>query len=174
MIFCYYMCYYVIIPGIIGEAEKSGKSYAVFAIRITKKFNYDEEMWDVYRRYSDFHDLQMIMSEKVTFFFLFDVVFVLFSTFFQTPPTLLGWFVHTHTQWPTWNRDERWDFALLQVLHELWDFVSLFQNSSLSPFYQVMRVYVRKFKVNPLHDCITIVLGKELFMGGIRALRSHF
>ena len=81
MIFCYYMCYYVIIPGIIGEAEKSGKSYAVFAIRITKKFDYDEEMWDVYRRYSDFHDLQMIMSEKVTFIFLFDVLCLFFSTF---------------------------------------------------------------------------------------------
>ena len=55
---------------------------------------------------------------------------------------------------------------MLQILHELWDFVSLFQSSSLSPFYQVIRVYVRKFKVNPLHDCIAIVLGKELFMGG--------
>ena len=29
-----------------------------------------------------------------------------------------------------------------------------------------MRVYMRTFKVNPLHDCITIVLGKELLMGG--------
>ena len=29
-----------------------------------------------------------------------------------------------------------------------------------------MHVYVRKVKVNPLPDCITIVLGKELFMGG--------
>ena len=28
-----------------------------------------------------------------------------------------------------------------------------------------MRVYVRKFKVNPFHDCIATVLGKELFMG---------
>ena len=27
--------------------------------------------------------------------------------------------------------------AMLQVLHELWDFVSLFQNSSLSTFHQV-------------------------------------
>jgi len=31
----------------------------------------------------------------------------------------------------------------------------------------VMRVYVRIFKVNPLHDCITIVLGKELFMRAV-------
>jgi len=31
-----------------------------------------------------------------------------------------------------------------------------------------MRVYVRKFKVNPLHDCITIALGIELFMVGLQ------
>ena len=55
---------------------------------------------------------------------------------------------------------------MLQILHELWDFVSLFQNSSLSTSHQVMRVSVNTIKVNPLHDCITIVLGKELFMGG--------
>ena len=29
-------------------------------------------------------------------------------------------FVNTNTQWPTWHEDE---FAMLQVLHELWDFV---------------------------------------------------
>ena len=29
-------------------------------------------------------------------------------------------------------------------------------------------------KVNPLHDYITIVLGKELIMGDIRVLRTHF
>mgnify|MGYP006890312491 FL=1 len=62
---------------------------------------------------------------------------------------------------------------MLQVLHELWDFVSVFKNSSLSTFHQVMRVYVRKFQVNPLHDCITIVLGKELFMEGIQVLQTH-
>ena len=58
-------------------------------------------------------------------------------------------FVHTHTQWPTWHEDDR---------KELWDLVSLFKNSSLSTFHQVMRVYVRTFEVNPLHDCITVVL----------------
>jgi len=62
---------------------------------------------------------------------------------------------------------------MLQVLHELWDFVSLFQNSSLSTFHQMMCVYVNKIKVNPLQDCITIVLGKELFMGDIGVLRTH-
>ena len=38
-----------------------------------------------------------------------------------------------------------------------------FISKSLSTFHQLMRIYVRKF--NPLHDCITIVLGKKLFMG---------
>lgn len=53
-----------VFSGIIDE-EKAGKSYAVFAIRVTKVDSDNEEMWDVYRRYSDFHDLQMIMMEKV-------------------------------------------------------------------------------------------------------------
>ena len=49
---------------------------------------------------------------------------------------------------------------MLQVVYDLWDFVSLFQKSSLSTFHQVMRVHVRNVKVNPLHDCITILVGK--------------
>ena len=56
--------------GIVRESEKSGKSYAVFSIRVTKLTFDDEEIWDVYRRFSDFHDLQMIMSEKVSFMFI--------------------------------------------------------------------------------------------------------
>ena len=60
---------------------------------------------------------------------------------------------------------------MLQVWHELWDFVSLFQNSSLSTFHQVMCVFVRK--VNPLHNCITIVLGKDLCMEGWVASLSY-
>ncbi|XP_060579066.1 sorting nexin-13-like isoform X2 [Ruditapes philippinarum] len=54
--------------GIVRESEKSGKSYAVFSIRVTKILCDDEEIWDVYRRFSDFHDLQMIMSEKLPHF----------------------------------------------------------------------------------------------------------
>ena len=74
-------------------------------------------------------------------------------------------------------------FAMLQVWHMLWDFVSLFQNTSLSTFHQVIRVSVNTIKVNPLHDCITIVLGKELFMGSyghisifllLQSWRTHF
>ncbi|XP_052248874.1 sorting nexin-13-like [Dreissena polymorpha] len=54
--------------GIIRESEKTGKSYAVFSIRVTRRSSEGEEIWDVYRRYSDFHDLQMIMSEKLPHF----------------------------------------------------------------------------------------------------------
>ncbi|XP_005089469.1 sorting nexin-13 isoform X2 [Aplysia californica] len=52
--------------GIVKEPDKSGKSYAVFAVTVRKKEPYaeEEEMWDVYRRYSDFHDLHMILTEK--------------------------------------------------------------------------------------------------------------
>ncbi|XP_036358443.1 sorting nexin-13 isoform X4 [Octopus sinensis] len=49
--------------GIVKESEKSGKSYAVYAITV-KKIQSDTDMWDVYRRYSDFHDLHMIITEK--------------------------------------------------------------------------------------------------------------
>ncbi|XP_059170227.1 sorting nexin-13-like isoform X2 [Physella acuta] len=51
--------------GVVKEPE-TGKSYAVFAINVHKKDPYSEEedVWDVYRRYSDFHDLHMILIEK--------------------------------------------------------------------------------------------------------------
>ncbi|XP_052813316.1 sorting nexin-13-like isoform X2 [Mya arenaria] len=55
--------------GIITESEKTGKSYAVFSIRVTKSVEDEEEIFDVYRRYSDFHDLQMIMTEKLPTFY---------------------------------------------------------------------------------------------------------
>ncbi|KAH9524850.1 sorting nexin 13 [Bulinus truncatus] len=46
--------------------EKNGKSYAIFFITVKKKDPYSdqEDGWDVYRRYSDFHDLHMILTEK--------------------------------------------------------------------------------------------------------------
>ncbi|GFO50365.1 sorting nexin-13-like, partial [Plakobranchus ocellatus] len=52
--------------GVVKEPDKNGKSYAIFAITVKKKEPYaeEEEVWDVYRRYSDFHDLHMILSEK--------------------------------------------------------------------------------------------------------------
>lgn len=50
--------------GIVKESEKSGKSYAVYAVTVKKKMVGDDEVWDVYRRYSDFHDLHMIITDK--------------------------------------------------------------------------------------------------------------
>ena len=79
-----------------------------------------------------------------------------------TPPTVLGGFCsYSYT---VTNMTWRWPLILWCCF--TWVMGLLFQNSSLSTFHQVMCVYVRTFKVNPLPDCITIVLGKELFMGG--------
>ncbi|XP_052095486.1 sorting nexin-13-like isoform X1 [Mytilus californianus] len=50
--------------GIVKEAEKSGKTYAVFAVRVTKKVNSEDDIQEIYRRYSDFHDLNMLVQEK--------------------------------------------------------------------------------------------------------------
>ncbi|XP_076461622.1 sorting nexin-13-like [Babylonia areolata] len=51
--------------GIVKEPDKPGKSYAVFAVTVKKKVPFaEEDIWDVYRRYSDFHDLNMILTEK--------------------------------------------------------------------------------------------------------------
>jgi len=69
------------------------------------------------------------------------------------------------------------DFAMLQVLHELWDFVGLFRYTCclfILP-HSLTQYYLDYFfnKVNPLHDCITIVLGKELFRGGASMSYRH-
>ncbi|KAK3799540.1 hypothetical protein RRG08_052724 [Elysia crispata] len=52
--------------GVVKEPDKTGKSYAIFAVTVRRKEPYseEEEIWDVYRRYSDFHDLHMILTEK--------------------------------------------------------------------------------------------------------------
>lgn len=66
--FCYNFVFTNCLPtGIVKEPDKNGKSYAVFAVTVKKKDQYaeEEEIWDVYRRYSDFHDLHMILTEKV-------------------------------------------------------------------------------------------------------------
>jgi hypothetical protein len=52
--------------GIVKEAEKSGKTYAVFAVRVIKKVNGEDDIQEIYRRYSDFHDLNMLVKEKVS------------------------------------------------------------------------------------------------------------
>ncbi|KAK3086098.1 hypothetical protein FSP39_013557 [Pinctada imbricata] len=57
---------YISQTGIVKESEKnsSNKSYAVFAIRATKRYGEEEEISETYRRYSDFHDLNMLIQEK--------------------------------------------------------------------------------------------------------------
>ncbi|EDV26225.1 uncharacterized protein TRIADDRAFT_53998 [Trichoplax adhaerens] len=43
----------------------TGKTYAVYAISVTKHSPTGDESWEVYRRYSDFHDLHMQLKEKL-------------------------------------------------------------------------------------------------------------
>lgn len=50
----------------LGVCSEYGKSYAVYMITVTKQNPKSEEQsWDVYRRYSDFHDLHAIIQDKV-------------------------------------------------------------------------------------------------------------
>nr|XP_006822119.1 PREDICTED: sorting nexin-13-like [Saccoglossus kowalevskii] len=45
--------------------KDAGKSYAVYCIHVTRACkNSPEEVWEVYRRYSDFHDLHMMLKDK--------------------------------------------------------------------------------------------------------------
>lgn len=56
----------VLMTGMMKESDKnSGKTYAVFAVRATKISGEEEEVSETYRRYSDFHDLHMLIQEKV-------------------------------------------------------------------------------------------------------------
>lgn len=51
------------------ESEKNGKAYAVFEITVRKREPHGrEQVWDVYRRYNDFHDLHRILLDKVAYF----------------------------------------------------------------------------------------------------------
>jgi len=38
----------------------------VFAVRVIKKVNGEDDIQEIYRRYSDFHDLNMLVKEKVS------------------------------------------------------------------------------------------------------------
>ena len=49
-----------------GICRDHGKSYVVYLVSVTKTLADDtSSTWDVYRRYSDFHDLHQIILEKV-------------------------------------------------------------------------------------------------------------
>ncbi len=58
--------YNIFMVDIIGICRDHGKAYAVYLITVTKT-NSDgsEDVWDVYRRYSDFHDLHSTILERV-------------------------------------------------------------------------------------------------------------
>ena len=67
-----------------GICREHGKAYAVYLITVTRT-NGDgtEDVWDVYRRYSDFHDLHMTIQDRVSikrrFFFSFSMYIKLFE-----------------------------------------------------------------------------------------------
>lgn len=49
-----------------GTCREHGKAYTVYLITVTQVFSDDSEhKWDVYRRYSDFHDLHLTLAERV-------------------------------------------------------------------------------------------------------------
>ena len=49
-----------------GICREHGKSYAVYLITVTKTYqDHTDDRWDVYRRYSDFHDLHLTIQERV-------------------------------------------------------------------------------------------------------------
>ncbi|ELT94954.1 hypothetical protein CAPTEDRAFT_222037 [Capitella teleta] len=48
-----------------GICREHGKAYAVYLITVTRQYTDGrQETWDVYRRYSDFHDLHMTIQDK--------------------------------------------------------------------------------------------------------------
>lgn len=52
--------------GAAGVCNDHGKTYALYAITVYRR-NQDgsEECWKTYRRYSDFHDFHMRITEQV-------------------------------------------------------------------------------------------------------------
>ena len=64
----YYLLY-------VGVCREHGKAYAVYLISVTcTAFDGTQHSWDIYRRYSDFHDLHMIIVDKVTFYAVCDII----------------------------------------------------------------------------------------------------
>nr|XP_046181727.1 sorting nexin-13-like isoform X6 [Oncorhynchus gorbuscha] len=56
------------LPGATGVCNDHGKTYALYAITVCRR-NHDgsEDSWKTYRRYSDFHDFHMRITEQVKF-----------------------------------------------------------------------------------------------------------
>lgn len=50
---------------VAGVCNDHGKTYALYAITVHRRNPNGEEMWKTYRRYSDFHDFHMRITEQV-------------------------------------------------------------------------------------------------------------
>lgn len=62
---------------VAGVCNDHGKTYALYAITVHRRNLNTEEMWKTYRRYSDFHDFHMRITEQVMRFVM-PVAFILF------------------------------------------------------------------------------------------------
>lgn len=56
---------------VAGVCNDHGKTYALYAITVHRRNVNSEEMWKTYRRYSDFHDFHMRITEQVVRFLKF-------------------------------------------------------------------------------------------------------
>ena len=99
-------------------------------------------------------------------------------------------FVHIHTQWPTWHGDDC-KHGMLQVLHELWDFVICFtiyhigewscvRNSSYTilwilfiPTHSGQHDMKMKVKIE-FYDAASFTWVMGLCHRGIGVLKTHF
>lgn len=55
----------LIISGIVNE---KGKTFGIYAMSVMKKYDSGhKESWHIYRRYSDFYELQQKVRDKVSF-----------------------------------------------------------------------------------------------------------
>lgn len=50
---------------VAGVCNDHGKTYALYAITVHRRTPNGEETWKTYRRYSDFHDFHMRITEQV-------------------------------------------------------------------------------------------------------------
>lgn len=48
-----------------GVCNDHGKTYALYAITVRRRSPNGDEVWKTYRRYSDFHDFHMRITEQV-------------------------------------------------------------------------------------------------------------
>ncbi|XP_051709171.1 sorting nexin-13 isoform X1 [Oryctolagus cuniculus] len=53
---------------VAGVCNDHGKTYALYAITVHRRSLNSEEMWKTYRRYSDFHDFHMRITEQMDTF----------------------------------------------------------------------------------------------------------